>query len=396
MTDDPLRTVREFVEQHESGLVALRRQLHAHPELSGREHATTQLLLDRLRGAGLHPAVLPSGTGLICDVGTGGPVVALRGDLDALGMHDAKQVSYRSRVEGVAHACGHDVHTTVVLGAGLALVHALQGRPGRVRLIFEPSEESVPAGALEVIDAGGLDEVSAIFGLHCDPKLEVGRLGTRTGPITSAADLVEITVTGPGGHTARPHLGVDVVGELGRLVTALPAALDARSATPGRLHLVFGAVHAGDASNVLPAQGVLRGTLRTPDRDVWLESVALLEGAVADVLEPTGADWSIVHRRGDPPVVNDPAATALLEASGAAVLGADNVVPTEHSMGGDSFAWYTEQIAGAYARLGVHDPAATGPRLDLHAATFDVDERAIGMGVRILAGTALAAIAQTW
>jgi amidohydrolase len=392
--DDALRTVQEFVDEHGYGLVALRRQLHAHPELSGREHATTQLLLDRLRGAGLHPVVLPSGTGLTCDIGTDGPMVALRGDIDALGMHDAKQVSYRSQVEGVAHACGHDVHTTVVLGAGLALAHALAGATGRVRLIFEPSEEAVPAGALEVIEAGGLAGVSAIFGLHCDPKLEVGRLGTRVGPITSAADLVEITVTGPGGHTARPHLGVDVVGALGRLVTALPVELDDRSSK--RLHVVFGAVHAGDASNVLPARGVLRGTLRTPDRDVWLDSVAMLEGAVADVLGPTGAGWSVEHRRGDPPVVNDPAANALLEASGAEVLGAANVVPTEHSMGGDSFAWYTEQIPGAYARLGVHDPLSTSPRLDLHAATFDVDERAIALGVRILAGTALAALGESW
>ena len=384
----------DFIDAHEEELVAFRRELHAHPERSGEERETTARVAERLRISGLAPRVLNSGTGLFCDISSGrdGPIVALRADLDALAMDDEKEVAYRSQVAGVAHACGHDVHTTVVLGAGLALAKLLadDAAPGgTVRLIFQPAEEALPGGALDVIAEGGLDGTSWIFGLHCDPKLDVGKIGTRAGAITSAADLLEIQLHGPGGHTARPQLTVDLVSVAGRLAAELPGALRQRNS---ELSLVFGAFHSGDAANVIPTTAELRGTLRTADRDAWDAAPAALTETLRDLVKPTGATFQLAHHRGVPPVVNELTATEVIALAAANVLGAGGVVETEQSAGGDDFAWYLEHVRGSYVRLGVHDPASTNDRLDLHAGTFDVDERAIAIGVRVLVETALDAL----
>lgn len=387
-----------FLDAHLEELITFRRELHAYPELSGEEHETTARVGERLRVAGMSPRVLPCGTGLICDVPTASDGVApkvrvaLRADLDALAMDDETTVPYKSQVPGVAHACGHDVHTTVVLGAGLALTRLLNledAPAGAVRLLFEPAEESAPGGAVDVIDAGGLTDVSWLFGLHCDPKLDAGQIGVRVGPITSAADLIAIRLHGPGGHTARPHLTVDLVAVAGRLASELPGVL--RELDPS-LNLVFGAFHAGDAANVIPATAELRGTLRTPDRNAWDTAPAMLDKGLRALVAPTGATIKLVHDRGVPPVVNDERATNLLAAAAVATLGADAVRPTEQSAGGDDFAWYAEQVPSTYVRLGVHDPSSTEPRRDLHASTFDVDERAIAVGVRVLVHATLAAL----
>jgi amidohydrolase len=386
-----------FLDAHLEELIAFRRELHSHPELSGEEHETTARVAERLRVAGLDPKVLPVGTGLICDIPGAGPAapgrrVALRADLDALAMTDETTTPFRSQVPGVAHACGHDVHTTVVLGAGLALARLLGddgARSGSVRLLFEPAEESVPGGAIDVIDAGGLTDVGWVFGLHCDPKLDVGQIGVRSGAITSAADLLALRIHGPGGHTARPHLTVDLVALAGRLAVELPTALRDADAS---LNLVFGAIRAGDAANVIPATASLRGTLRTPDRAAWDGAPAFLDAALRAIIDPTGAAYELEHDRGVPPVVNDARATGLLAYAAAESLGRDAVVATEQSAGADDFAWYAERVPSSYARLGVHDPSSTGPRRDLHASTFDVDERAIAIGVRVLVGATLAAL----
>jgi len=383
-----------FLVEHESELIEFRRDLHSRPELSGQEYLTTTAIVHRLRDAGLAPEPLRAGTGLTCDVGPpGGPVVALRADLDALAMKDRSNTSYRSEFDGIAHACGHDVHTAIVLGAGLLLQELLVDDPGTVRLIFEPSEEQVPGGAVDVIEEGRLKDVEAVFAVHCDPKLDVGLIGTRSGPITSAADLVEITLTGPGGHTARPHLTVDLLAVAGRLLTKLPHEVAVHQDGVGPLSLVFGAVQGGDAANVIPAEVVLRGSLRTPNPHAWMQAPEIVESAVHALVGATGAIARVAYRRGVPPVDNDVAATALMEAAAVAALGDGCLREADHSLGGDSFAWYAKQTQGSYARLGVHDPRGDVPRKDLHAADFDIDERAIGYGVRLLTVTALTALA---
>lgn len=385
--------IKALVAAREHELRALRRRLHAHPELSWQETATTEMLLERLRVAGLDPIVLNRGTGLVCDIGdtsTGG-VIALRADIDALAMADMTESEYRSRVPGVAHACGHDVHTAVVLGAGLVLQALIERgeAPGGVRLIFEPAEESMPGGALDVIEEGWLDDVSTIFGVHCDPRLDTGQIGLRTGPITAASDIMEIEITGPGGHTARPHLTVDLTRVMGRVLTDLPTAIVAAADSPEQVTVVFGSAQAGDAANVIPARAVLRGSVRTADIDTWDRIGKIVESELAAILGGTGATWQLTYRRGVPPVHNDPVATHIVEAAAVEVVGAGGVVENPRSMGGDTFAWYAQRVPASYARLGTH--SGDGPRLDLHASTFDVDERAIAIGVELLVRSAILA-----
>jgi len=373
----------------------VRRKLHAHPELSGLERGTTALLVDRLRRAGLAPRVLPGGTGLICDIGTGAGMVALRADLDALPLVDAKPVPYRSTVGGVCHACGHDAHSAVVLGAGLVLARAAAAGalPGRVRLIFQPAEETVPGGAVEVVASGALSDVQRIFAVHCDPRLETGRVGLRVGPITAACDGVEVRLGGPGGHTARPHLTVDLVYALGKVITQVPGLLSRRADPRDGVSLVWGAVEAGVAGNTIPERGVLRGTVRMLRREAWDDAEGLVRRLIEEVVAPTGADAEVRYERGVPPVVNEETSVAMLREASVAAVGPSAPDDTEQSLGGEDFAWYLDHVPGAMARLGVRAPEDSGPYLDLHQPTFDIDERALAVGVRLLAQVAFTALA---
>jgi len=378
-----------WLEQHGSGLITFRRDLHQHPELAYQERRTTGRLLAALSAAGLHPRILPSGTGLSCDIGTGERVVALRADIDALPLSDAKQVQYASTVGGVCHACGHDAHTTAVLGAALALASAPE-LPGRVRVVFQPAEEAVPGGALDAIDGGVLKDVERIFALHCDPKLETGLVGLRTGPITAACDRVEVLLSGPGGHTARPHHTVDLVYALGRVITDVPALLSRRADPRHGMSLVWGAVQAGLAANAIPQAGSVAGTVRMLDRNAWDGAQTLVTGLIEQVAAPTGAALEVRYEQGVPPVTNDAVSTGLLRAGVQAALGPEAVADTEQSLGGEDFAWYLGHVPGALARLGVRSPAASGPYVDLHQPTFDIDESALAVGVRVLVNAALA------
>jgi amidohydrolase len=370
-------------------VVGWRRHIHTHPEPQRHEHATTEYIVNVLRGAGLRPEVLPVGTGVICDVGEGLRCVALRADIDALRMPEVTSLPFASTVEGVSHACGHDAHTAALLGAALALTSA-PDLPGRVRLVFQPAEEE-PGGALDVLAAGALDGVERIFGLHCDPHLQVGRIGTRVGAITSATDLLELRVTSPGGHTSRPHLTADLIYALGLVITGLPALLARRVDPRSGTVLTWGAVDAGEAFNIVPEKGVLRGTLRTSDRAVWAEFEVLVWELVSALLAPTGVGFDVDHRRGAPPVVNDAHSTGLLRAGVEAALGPDALASTEQSSGGEDFGWYLERVPGSYARIGVWSGA--GPKSELHRPTFHLDECALPVGVRVLVHAALAALA---
>ena len=392
---DLIADLDAFLASHEAELVEFRRDLHANPETGYAEHRTTRRVALRLAAAGLRPAILPKGTGLLVDIGTDyseRSVVALRADLDALPMADEKNVPYASTVPGACHACGHDVHTTVLLGTGLFLAQqAAAGLlPGRVRLVFQPAEE-IGTGALDVLAAGGIASVGRIFALHCDPRLDAGQLGVRQGPITAACDKIEVRVTGPGGHTARPHLTADLVYALGKIVTELPAALSRRVDPRSSLSLVWGQISAGNAPNAIPDVGVVSGTVRCLDDEAWHSAPDLLKGLIESVAVAYGVSAELVYERNVPPTVNDPDSAAMLTAAGDAVLGPGGVVHTPQSLGGEDFAWYLESVPGALARLGTRVPGS-GQSFDLHQPTFDVDERAIGVGVRVMAATALTAL----
>jgi amidohydrolase len=380
-----------FLADHAQRLIDVRRDLHAHPELGRTEHRTTELVADALRHVGRHPRVLPTGTGLICDLGPTSPRIALRADLDALPIPDAKDVSYRSTVDGVAHACGHDVHTTVVLGAGLALQRlASRGELSHgVRLIFQPAEEMLPGGALDVIEAGGLAGIERIFAVHCDPAVDVGTIGLRTGPITAASDHVEVRLTGPGGHTARPHRSADLVSALGAIASQSPGLVARRVDPRAGTTLVWGQITAGSAANVIPRAGVLRGTLRTLFREAWDTMPGIVEGVLRQIAAPYGVEVEIDYARGVPPVVNDGDCIARLAEAIQSHLPDVSVAEAQQSMGGEDFAWYLDRVPGALARLGVRTPGAA-KTLDLHQSEFDVDERCIPIGISLLTQVALA------
>jgi amidohydrolase len=286
------------------------------------------------------------------------------------------------------------VHTTLLLGAGLFLAdQASAGTlPGRVRLIFQPAEE-VPGGALDVMAAGGIASVDRVFALHCDPRLDVGKVGTRTGPITAACDKITVRVTGPGGHTSRPHLTADLVYALGKIVTELPAALSRRVDPRSSLSLVWGRVSAGSAANAIPDDGVAEGTVRCLDDDAWHEAPDLLKALIESVASAYGVIADLRYERNVPPTVNEAISTSMLQTAAAQVLGPDAIMSSPQSLGGEDFAWYLESIPGSLGRLGTHTPGSAA-QSDIHQATFDVDERAIGVGVRVMAATALTALSE--
>ncbi|MEU8459465.1 amidohydrolase [Streptomyces sp. NPDC029003] len=375
-------------------LIAFRRDLHMHPELGHQEFRTTAAIKARLEKAGLRPRVLKSGTGLICDVGTWDgrrPVLALRADIDALPIPDAKtHVSYRSTVPDRAHACGHDVHTAVVLGAGLVLADLdRQGLlPHPVRLLFQPAEEVLPGGASDAIESGVLDGVGRIIAVHCDPRVDAGRIGLRPGPITSACDRLEVSLSGSGGHTARPHLTTDLVTAAARVAVDVPALLARRMDARSGMSVTWGRIEAGHACNVIPMHAELSGTVRCLDLNAWYEAPDMIHAAIDEVATMHGAKFEINHVRGVPPVVNDPVVTELLREAMAARRGAGSVEDTEQSLGGEDFSWYLEHVPGAMARLGVRRPGDTAKH-DLHRGDFDVDESAIGVGVEFFTAAAL-------
>jgi amidohydrolase len=384
-----LRLTVDAVDALGDDLVALRRELHAHPELAWQETVTTALVAERLEKAGLMVKLLPK-SGLIAELGADeGPLVALRADLDGLPVEDRGGEPWVSTVPGVAHACGHDVHTAALVGAGIALAEAHEAvpLPGRVRLLFQPAEEVMPGGALEVIAAGALDGVQHVYGLHCDPSIDVGKVGLRVGPLTGAADALTVRLTGHGGHTSRPHLTEDLTYALGKLVTELPGALSRRLDPRAGASLVWGVVRAGSAKNVIPAAGEVAGTLRMLDAVAWADAEDLVRELIGQILAPYGVGAAVTYVRGVPPVVNEPGATGLLDEAVRSVLGQDGAVSTPQSLGGEDFAWYLEDVPGAMGRLGTRTPG--GRTYDLHQGDLHIDERSIAVGAKVMAAAVL-------
>ncbi len=370
-------------------LVNLRRDLHAHPEIGHHEHRTTALIVDELERAGLIAKVLPVGTGAYCDILPPGyddsaGLLGLRADIDALPITDGKDVPYASQNPGVCHACGHDVHTTILLGVGMVLARLRDDRllPRGVRLIFQPAEETSPGGALDAIDGGVLADLTEIYALHCDPRTDAGQIALKVGPITSAVDQVTITVTGSGGHTSRPHLTQDIVGALGALATTTQLLLSRRVDPRSGVSLMWGSVHAGSVANAIPGSGQIVGTLRALDVAGWQLAKQLVPELAADIVRPFGVEVDISVTDGVPPAVNHARGIRRLTRAAEHILGADAVTTTEQSLGGEDFSWMLQQVPGALARLGVRTPGQACP--DIHQPTFRVDEACIAVGLKVL------------
>lgn len=363
---------------HRDEIIGWRRHLHANPEVSHHEVETTAFIAQTLRDHGLEPHLFPE-TGLYVDIGPeDNEKLAFRADIDALRVDEVSGLPFASRVPGVSHSCGHDVHTTICLALACAL--STLDLPFGIRIIFQPAEEVMNGGAPDVIKWGGLDGVACIYAVHAEPKIRVGQIGVRVGAITSAADVLRIAVNGPGGHTSRPHLTNDVVYALGSLVTQLPGLLSRRVDPRTGTVLVFGQIEAGIAPNAVPKTGRVGGTIRTQDIGTWRTLEPLMEKLVADVVAPTGCSHELTYIRGVPPVMNDDVATsALVEAARA--IDPHAVIQAPQSSGGEDFSWYLEQVPGSMARLGCW--SGTGQKHDLHRGDIDIDERCIDVGVRL-------------
>jgi amidohydrolase len=385
--------IADVVEKYDADLVDLRRDLHTHPELSWSETRTAEAVAGRVAQAGWQITRF-SRTGFAADIGTRGRRVALRADMDALPVQDLTGDPWASTIAGVAHACGHDVHTTALTGAALALaeVHDRGLLPGRVRLLFQPAEEVMPGGAIHLIDEGVLDEVEAIFALHCDPGIDVGQVGLRLGPLTSAADRVEVRLRGTGGHTSRPHLTGDLTFALAKVTTELPAVLSRRMDPRAGVSVVWGSLHAGSAPNVIPDRGLVTGTVRILDAVAWTECESVVRTVVDEIVRPYGVSAEIDYQRGVPPVVNEPLSNRILADAVRAVLGDGGQVTAPQSLGAEDFGWYLERVPGAMMRLGTRTPG--GATYDLHQGNLRVDERAIGIGAKLLAEAAMRSLAR--
>jgi amidohydrolase len=403
--DDPgLPRVTPLVKVIEPSVVEFRRDIHAHPELSYDEHRTTARILQTLSDAGLSPVKLED-TGAYVDIGEGPIVLGLRADIDALPLSEHTGLDYASTTQGVAHACGHDIHTSVMLGTGLALHRIVTGTAGslgqaeldtlpltgRIRIIFQPAEERLPGGSLSVIRQGTLEGIPRILAAHCEPRFDVGTIGTRIGAITSAADTIKISLSGRGGHTSRPHLTEDLVYALSEIAVQVPAVLNRRIDVRSAVSVVWGQINAGAAPNAIPGSGYLAGTMRCLDAAVWESAGTLLDEVVQQVARPFGVRVHLEHIRGVPPVVNTEAETDLIEDAARYELGSRAIQLTPQSMGGEDFAWMTQQVPGAMLRLGTRTPG--GPVYDLHMGDYAPDERAIGVGMRIFTAAALRALA---
>jgi amidohydrolase len=391
MATDLTTVISDVVDKYDAELIELRRDLHAHPELSWAETRTTDLVAAKVEAAGWRVSRLTR-TGIVAEIGQGDRVIALRADMDALPVKDVTGDPWASTVPGVAHACGHDVHTAALVGAAQALGEVADkgALAGRVRLLFQPAEEVMPGGAVDLIAQGAIADVERIFALHCDPGVDVGRVGLRSGPLTSAADRIEVHLRGTGGHTSRPHLTGDLTFALAKVTTELPAVLSRRMDPRAGVSVVWGLIQAGSAPNVIPDHGVVGGTVRILDAVAWSECETIIREAVIDIVRPYGVTATLDYQQGVPPVVNDARSNEILAEAVRDVLGPGGQVGVPQSLGGEDFGWYLDRVPGAMLRLGTRTPG--GATYDLHQGNLRIDERAVGIGARMLAQSAVRAL----
>lgn len=374
-------------------MVAVRRYLHIHPEPSGSEQRTVAYLTEHLVRAGFAPKLASHERGATVD-NAGDPTgsrIALRADVDALKIEDAKQVEYRSQVTGVMHACGHDAHPAMLLGAIRAL-QALEDSgslpwPVRWRAIFQPAEEST-VGAKEMIAEGALEGIDAIFALHVDPSREVGKIGTRVGPLTSITDQLNIVIHGRGGHAARPHESQDPIAAAAQLISSMYLFVPRATDSHDPVVVTIGQIVGGDSPNVIPEMIELRGTLRTLTERVRERTQTHIRQLARGLAESSGTKIRVEFLEGTGSVDNDPELTALIRTAASDLLGAENVENIERpSMGAEDFANYLSHVPGTMFRLGVTSPDVGGA--PLHSPMFDIDDRALAIGAKILARAAV-------
>ena len=353
---------------HESQLIEWRRELHTWPELSGQEFATTTRLRGWLAAAGIRILDYPLDTGVVAEIGSGETVIALRADIDALPIHEASGVRFHSRHPGVMHACGHDLHSAVMLGAALQLNTLSDQLPGRVRILFQPAEE-IARGARQFIEAGVLDEVQAIFGMHNEPSLPIGTFATRSGAFYANTDKFIIRVTGKGAHAAYPEQGVDSIVTASQIIQALQGLTSRSFSALDSLVLSITRIDGGKSWNVLPGGVEFGGTARTHDLQVRAELEQRVRVLVEHVAEANGAQATLSWHPGPPVLIND-AHWANFSSEVAQQAGYRVQTADLHLLGED-FAFYLQQVPGAFVSIG------SASDFGLHHPSFTPDEALI-------------------
>ncbi|MCH2181811.1 MAG: amidohydrolase [Mariniblastus sp.] len=379
-------SICESVDQLGPRLIEVRRYMHQHPELSGLEFETTQYLAQQLEAAGIDYRLGPDQRGLVVDLGPTHAArrLALRADIDAVPVQDAKRVEYRSQADNATHACGHDAHSAMLFGALVSLQEWLQREQpdGAIRAIFQPEEETI-RGARRLIEWGVLEGVQAIIGLHVDPDRRVGTVGLKAGPITAQCDELLVEIVGQGGHAARPHETCDPIAAAAQLLSGcyqlVPRALNSHQPVV----ISFGAINGGDACNVIPASVSLKGTLRTTSGDSRRAAQEKIELIADGISRATGARIEVTWGATVPAVTTDRHLTEMVRQTSRDLLGADNVLPIPHaSMGGDDFAFYSQAIPASFIRIGCAGQECGN--LPLHNPAFDIDEHVLSVGAKIL------------
>ena len=368
-------------------LLAIRRHLHAHPELSGNEHQTAALVAGELRKLGWRVQEGVGRTGVLAELGpSGGPVVALRVDMDALPVEERTGLPYASLNQGLMHACGHDIHTTVGLGVARILAPLAEQLVGTVRLLFQPAEETAQGAAWMVAD-GAMQGVDALFGVHVFPSLSVGTIGVRSGSLTAAAGELEVEVLGEGGHGARPHQSTDAIWIAARVVSGLQEAISRRLDALHPVVVSFGRIEGGKAFNVIADHVRLLGTVRCLDLELHSQLPGWIEETVQAICKGYGGEARVRYRCISPPVHNDPELTQLLADEAVELLGRPQVEWLEQpSLGAEDFAELQRDTPSTMFRLGVAGPKGCTP---LHSNTFAADEAAVGVGVEVLSASLL-------
>lgn len=371
----------------------VRRSLHRRPELGYRETATAALVADYLRTLGIPFKTGIAKTGVIGYLGEGRPVVMLRADMDALQMQELNDVPYASQTEGVMHACGHDAHVAVLLGAAKLL--AQDPPPGQVRFLFQPSEEGADDagkhGGMRVMEEGHVDDLDAIFGMHSEPKLPVGTIGLREGTLTFASDSFYGAVLGRSSHGARPHEGIDAIALAAQVVVALNQIVSRRVAPLDSAVVTVGTINGGTRLNIVASRVELSGTIRSAKQETRSLLKAEVENAF-HIARLGGGDYELRFDYGLPAVVNDKALTSLATQVVEDLLGPAGAVPCDPVMASEDFSFLQSKTPGCFLRLGVGTPGET-PRV-IHSPTFDVDEAALPIGAAVLAGVARRFLAQ--
>lgn len=377
--------IRRLARSVEPFVLEVRRHIHARPELSFEESETAAFVAEHLREMGYEPQTGVGGLHAITARlagGRPGPTIGLRADMDALPITELTDLPFQSRNPGVMHACGHDTHTAMLLGAARALRQAREQLAGNVVFLFQPAEELGPGGAQAMVQAGALAGVDAAFGLHIGPSQDAGQLGFMAGVSTANSDGLKITITGKGGHAAHPHLSVDAVAVAGYVIVGLQQIVSRQVAPTQSAVITIGAIHGGTKGNIIAEQVELVGTVRTLDAAIRESMPRRIETLVRGVCESFGAAGAVQYRFGYPSVVNDAAMVALARKAAAVAVGEEKVFTSEVSMGGEDFAYMLQAVPGCMGRLGSSNPATpVAQRYPLHNARMLVDEAALVNGV---------------